>query len=389
MTRLLASAVLALVLTMGTAPLTPPSSSSAVAVAGAGAVADDAGRRPVLSVSPADPMTGERVQVRTRIGTASVPAGATAADAQRALGHRLVRAHQSLRQGRVRLPGPSRPGAPRGRTCPPSRWSSPGAGRHQCEESASHDTIRDHGVATGGPRDSWISEWWPRTPVPVVAPSSRCAGRTDPGAASCSPVPRSSPTFSPDRWGGRSRRPRRQAGPRAPRRVRRRAGGELTGPLAAACGDRGCDARQCRGGALACNPSGTVDKVRFFADGVLLAEVAQAPWQVAWTPDPGRHDVMARALRSRREPPRCRADGRGAERPDRCRLRRGRGLRPRAGAIRSRTADQCCERSVRHGAGDGEGGGGQGGGAVGGRLGAAARGARPPRRGVRRRRPQA
>ncbi len=42
--------------------------------------------------------------------------------------------------------------------------------------------------------------------------------------------------------------------------------------------------------------TGTVQEVRFFADGVLLARDTAAPYTVSWTPRLGRHDVVARAI---------------------------------------------------------------------------------------------
>lgn len=42
--------------------------------------------------------------------------------------------------------------------------------------------------------------------------------------------------------------------------------------------------------------TGTVEEVRFFADGVLLARDTAAPYTTTWTPRVGRHDVVARAI---------------------------------------------------------------------------------------------
>lgn len=42
--------------------------------------------------------------------------------------------------------------------------------------------------------------------------------------------------------------------------------------------------------------AGTVQEVRFFADGNLLARDAEAPYTTTWTPRVGRHDVVARAI---------------------------------------------------------------------------------------------
>ena len=42
--------------------------------------------------------------------------------------------------------------------------------------------------------------------------------------------------------------------------------------------------------------SGTVEEVRFFVDGVLLAKDTAAPYTTTWTPRVGRHDVVARAI---------------------------------------------------------------------------------------------
>ncbi|KRB75899.1 hypothetical protein ASE01_12660 [Nocardioides sp. Root190] len=42
--------------------------------------------------------------------------------------------------------------------------------------------------------------------------------------------------------------------------------------------------------------TGVVQRVRFHADGVLIAEDTTAPWSASWTPRVGRHDVVARAI---------------------------------------------------------------------------------------------
>lgn len=42
--------------------------------------------------------------------------------------------------------------------------------------------------------------------------------------------------------------------------------------------------------------TGTVEEVRFFADGVLLAKDTTSPYTTTWTPRVGRHDVVARAI---------------------------------------------------------------------------------------------
>lgn len=42
--------------------------------------------------------------------------------------------------------------------------------------------------------------------------------------------------------------------------------------------------------------TGTVEEVRFLADGVLLARDTAAPYTTSWTPRIGRHDVVARAI---------------------------------------------------------------------------------------------
>ncbi|KRC56618.1 MULTISPECIES: PQQ-dependent sugar dehydrogenase [unclassified Nocardioides] len=42
--------------------------------------------------------------------------------------------------------------------------------------------------------------------------------------------------------------------------------------------------------------TGTVQAVRFFLDGVLLATDTRAPWTASWSPRVGRHDVVARAI---------------------------------------------------------------------------------------------
>lgn len=42
--------------------------------------------------------------------------------------------------------------------------------------------------------------------------------------------------------------------------------------------------------------TGTVQEVRFFADGLLLARDTEAPYTTTWTPRVGRHDIVARAI---------------------------------------------------------------------------------------------
>ncbi len=292
MTRLLASAVLALVLTMGTAPLTPPSSSSAVAVAGAGAVADDAGRRPVLSVSPADPMTGERVQVRTRIGTASVrpvrlqqmrsghwvtvSSGSTSRFGRVAFGYRVHRAVElrvvapAHRAGGRRLA----PVATRARSLRPTTQHvtmalQPGAaGLVDLRVVASHARAgRGAELQVRRADGSWR--------------------RVLLGRFGSSPTLEIAGAVARDVLVGRQVRVRLAAFAGVPPVSSRVLSPPRAGTVEATLDSAGA--------VLSANPSGTVDKVRFFADGVLVAEVAQAPWQVAWTPDPGRHDVMARA----------------------------------------------------------------------------------------------